>query len=1348
MTDAAARADHLQDFSRHISSTDRARTLLRGVTFHFHPCLRGIEAVRCYLRTQQPGTAHRASAELILKWDGSEVIEVDVSGLDPADFLSSVDLDSAQEALAERLDHFQDVLGEIAEYEVEVLCPGQVVRLPYEDGRISCFATTNMQGGSYFDLVVYPVHGGRAKAEGGQYLTVEDPATYRNQEIFPQGALVKHSGDVRSLLHHVKCSKPIRALSCESSVYVLAVTGYERKPLHSFEMQLPSVLLVNHKARTIYLVPCPLAKLDVGEATLGALVTLHLQGDGTLLAYPLARPSNVENVDTGDLSDGTQAAMRAAATEFFECLAHRQAALVLAPPILGDASSEPLEERGDSATRSEECIHSGCPLMCADKHPVMVATEVGLRVDSWAIKLNMTTAVSAFLHVRFGQGLAFGKLEEEDAEPSDFARLPVLFGPCTGDVSLACGEASNVNFTLPEYHAYLELAALLWVKLSSTWKQLVARTCTVAANGVFVLVGPPAAWDEGSQSAVEAYVSTANRAGTVLAGPNAIVLVQLPSGRLVFYRGVRWPGFLEEVPKFCTDVTELFSPQRLMAFIASGGMRGLPWPTVVPLANRQVCFCGSMLPLEEFLERLQGMELEALSSAKEDIVDVLTQISVALPPGELQELVGRLQRGLAEKIEARKGEMRKQMRETAELKYRGEAPAAHSEMQRRGMAALTGELRAVQRKVKEIIAALAGMVSQRGSSSKDTDLKRLIRKQNISGRTAAVQQMSLSEKLSFFEEVEEWLMVEVSSAQLHLNLELVATSRFKEQARVAATGHPRLAQLHTSCPQLDECTLSLLYEQTRSATGHPLSSQSHQGLAIPQSLAAPHSSALPLPMLAKFVDLKNPSALLWPDEANEKWVQMYRIQLRATFVDAVASRTLNIASSSTDLTFFLVHTILEIMEGVASGMAGVPGKDAYDNTTCRMQRGLWGLLLTTMASGSLPATTLWQLVMHKTKLEVPPLEELWIAIRMAQVFPYSGWDSRWVVQNTQRLVVRLLRKYLADPLTKPLRDNSKVMRRDAGLASARLRNRELHWVRAACHHLLEVEAQGDLAWNTPATAHLADQLISHFPKSVNLQKKRCSGTKKIFTLLLRLKSMDATLGMVSNTLEAVRNIMAKRGGMFKLGKRSLLELLRSSEAPSEKEVAEMKGDLMNGRILVQERRTDECTAEVMAARMQNRAAVAACNLKQLKGDAELERGAWRVDALMGETQEEFEKRLKDFRGIEGSEEDALCRHEQLCGESEAESEAVVALRPYGGAGLKFARKLHEMSCHQLCERGKIPAVQFEALMRVAGAGDGPWDFAVHKVVEKLLAGFQDTVKAEDAAVTVLQSLIAPSNDSP
>lgn len=124
-----------------------------------------------------------------------------------------------------------------------------------------------------------------------------------------------------------------------------------------------------------------------------------------------------------------------------------------------------------------------------------------------------------------------------------------------------------------------------------------------------------------------------------MAGPNSIVLVEI-LGRLFFYRGVRWPGLLDTVPKFGDDVTKWYN--NISTWVTNNSVP-LPWPTIIPKPSGSVfnaslcCWKSELLPASTVLAILSEMDFNTICSCELDILDFLTQLSVLMDPEQISK---------------------------------------------------------------------------------------------------------------------------------------------------------------------------------------------------------------------------------------------------------------------------------------------------------------------------------------------------------------------------------------------------------------------------------------------------------------------------------------------------------------------------------------------------------------------------------------------------------------------------------------------------------------------------------------------------------------------------------------
>jgi len=155
----------------------------------------------------------------------------------------------------------------------------------------------------YFDLVVH------AKQNGSdQWLSL-------NYHQISQPVGMRPLGDVgRALLHFVNLLSDLP----QRHVATINMVRYQCMPLHQFKTQLPTVLVVNHTAQVVHLIPCPVDEGTMGSNTIVALCGIQHDRD-TLEAHAFETPEGLANVDMTAMSEqvkdmATWAAVRAAGT--------------------------------------------------------------------------------------------------------------------------------------------------------------------------------------------------------------------------------------------------------------------------------------------------------------------------------------------------------------------------------------------------------------------------------------------------------------------------------------------------------------------------------------------------------------------------------------------------------------------------------------------------------------------------------------------------------------------------------------------------------------------------------------------------------------------------------------------------------------------------------------------------------------------------------------------------------------------------------------------------------------------------------------------------------------------------
>ena len=134
--------------------------------------------------------------------------------------------------------------------------------------------------------------------------------------------------------------------------------------------------------------------------------------------------------------------------------------------------------------------------------------------------------------------------------------------------------------------------------------------------------------------------------------------------------------------------------------------------------------------------------------------------------------------------------------------------------------------------------------------------------------------------------------------------------------------------------------------------------------------------------------MTNPGALHWPEVSKEADYSIHRIQWRGMLAKCKPAIDAGVVISPTskDLGWLIVHTLLTAMEEATSKMNGIPDeKEGWDNVTSQAMRGMFGYLLSVLASGVQPMSSLWQLAKPMSNLDIAPEDEWPVLERMIKV---------------------------------------------------------------------------------------------------------------------------------------------------------------------------------------------------------------------------------------------------------------------------------------------------------------------------------------------------------------------------
>lgn len=774
-----------------------------------------------------------------------------------------------------------------------------------------------------------------------------------------------HSGDIAQLLHFMGNFHKI-----PDTPFTIGAVGYQTTPLQRFVRQQPSVMLVDYVRELIYIIPCPLDAASVGNATLAHLVAARVV-DNVMVCDVLPRPECVDRVTTGDCSAATAGAFYRA----LETVAALEAARAEAEPAAAasTADGEAVEAAAAASTPA------GAGSKDADQDFwVMIFMQNGM---------NMVHGIKGAKTIFWSQGFT-------ETPQEGITALPHIFGLIIGMAAALCSPPESRPGSPPVSIVYC-----------GPMSEANARMVRVMGNAIFFVAAQIPLTED-----VEATLNQVDVAATCMAGPNSVVVVRF-GDRLFWYRGVRIPGLVDVVPCYGEDVSALFCAEALNAWLATSPV--LPWPKTQETTDRRVFFAGRMMESADVIQILSTIDFHSLAERTQDILDFLTQVSVILESAEIKDFVAQIDSYLAAMIE----------KEVAPFKEAVLEAYATGDGQdiKRAVAELKGARTRMFKVVRIISNALANLDSVRGISKKTQSIARRQRAAKIADNVERTKTMTMEEKLRLFEQYcESMLILALEPSNLVSCLTAIGADGFRQMIREIGDGVQFLQD--GRMPYLDPDTFSSLLELTHKGAEHPLAGP--QNMAIPQGHTAVtrRLAAMAFPLLRKAIDLRDPSLINWATEANEEWYSLFRIMMRGMFAQATASREFNIPAQSDDLGFFLIHLILCAMESVVSGMSGVPDPDTdWDSTNCEAMRGLFGQLLSLMASTNKTLCPAYLLVYKGAKLKVLRDDEWWVVIRMARVFPYTCWDPSVLMTNIRRLLTITVHKQIVGPPTERMR---------------------------------------------------------------------------------------------------------------------------------------------------------------------------------------------------------------------------------------------------------------------------------------------------------------------------------------
>lgn len=1233
---------------------------LRNATSYYHNAFLPQQITEEFLKEQSNGTAIRNGDNLLIKTDKG-IVRVDLRKINPNTFLSSVNLADAQEGTVSRLSNYSQLDG-IKNFTVKMLAQGDVVSVPLpKSGQIFSLVLTDKKGSDYFDFVLHTfTHENRV-----------NPILRSVNFSQKSGGAFRHSGDIGSLLHYVSSTSDFK----EGESFLLSTIGFRQRQLTFFQNQVPMICLVNYETESIYIVPCPLDKATLGDATCSGLVVGKRVGDSIKYAV-LSAPATLEDIDTCTMNKQVENMLNES--------------IQLAEALYANADAKAKEKTLSAETEKFESKSITIPKD--------IATEIP-SFDNKVIQL-VENGVVPFYNVsgnciQFGSGIHFGPFEKSNRDAVNISPCNINIGPA----ALALGTLSNIFTSWEKFHQLFDNKIPV-IHISERWNDQVKKCCDTLINGIFIVNANTKLSELDLKSVVqrEKAMNNVNISGiSTMAGPCSIILINI-SNRLFFYRGVQWGNLLPPNPTFGMDVTNQFSLENLESFCDT-----IPWNSFVSRSSKLVAWKNQMCDLESVSKSIVEMDLVQLERNNNDIVDVFSQIQVLLDPEELDKISKSLEQTLREFIDNQLQSVTLPVR-----KFIFEGGSTESKEFKLLQATMQAEKKRVNRSLRTLVDALGNLVSLTGATSRAHDLKRMERKRTITSNVSKATSMSLEEKMDLIEKACSEIgvvMADVNTDTFKNACIAVGNNEFLDWVDKNGESVQNIAFPSPRNFLLDASTYAVMLELCEGASGHPLSGDK-SCVALPQGHQgeARTCASIPLLLIDKHIKMVHPITD-WINECNAEEVAMFRILLRGTIANATSSRTCGISPGSRDLTYLLIHIVLCTMEGIVKGMSTIPN---FDDTTAQAMRGLFGQLFCLMASGTRPASLAWQLVMENPNIDVPSKNEWWIYSRMATCFPYTGWDTNNLLKNSKILLTRAVRKYIIDPATNAMRNS--VAELNAKVAANALENREeeLKFQRLLCEITL-------FHFDSLKDYEVRKRLKSFVPSETSKRFRASSIAIKVFKLFESKKKVD------ENYLkQAALNAYVNRSAHFKDIKQRFVDATES-EYPSlliefEQQIADLK----------------KRAGKDLNVNVQNYSAFKSMSTLSIKGDAEIKRVPWSVKQ---ENDTSFEENLHFV--LTGGDAPEKKEIKEIVKVEVPEVVSAVEDKPGNTKALKLAKNLPNLVFRDLLSKD-ISINYFDSMYSLFEKSTDEEEKIIAQQVEKMLIGWQDHITAEKDASNLLR----------
>ncbi|RKK23230.1 hypothetical protein BFJ66_g15754 [Fusarium oxysporum f. sp. cepae] len=908
------------------------------------------------------GSAHPFSPEgILLCRTKNGIEEIDISNYSQDYFFNSIDLGEMGEILLRRMKGFREHLAVFDDFQI-MQAPAASFKIPIVSGQITILAVSERTP-TYYDFC----------------FADQDCNTccWTERTTFSG---IKHSGDLlnqQDLLDYVRIDNDTLT---EKPICVF-ISGYTKTQITRFLGTHPALMVADHVDKILYIIPVPLDKATIGDATICCPLVIKRDEDSIICSIlPKATTDRNMMCDSKKLISPC----------FPEAI--NSADFTISEPLPAAAAEEKKVEKNDEV-ESE--------VQVSDKRRAILTTD--------SSNLPSFLAASDAQIIRFSTGIEFMSSDADNTEQNKSAVvLPCIFGSqLQGPMLLSTGSTpSNVPFkdekALCAYYEQLEsIVVVVDERMTDNARNLASG---LRMNTLFIVQIKTKEKHE-TEEEVSAVLSSANiNAVTALAGPQSLIVANIGE-KFYFYRGLANHKILDTTKlNFGEDITEI---------IMSNSVESLLAPKISRLVNLSdsnaiyLPYSAQVVRPRDLSQIFEGLSIAEINSMHDDITAAVPQLQALLSQKDLQQLSKTLVDTLSSKIDKKTAPLRSEYIAFITSNLRTDDQTILNKKNK-----MLGDLRKVNKELQTalepVITSLANMISVQTTSKRTHDMKRLMRQTQIQNNVEATKSMTFESLTGLLEKHAEEMGV------MLLNIETVPYKQMLAKLKGTTIDAKPCCALDDRILHLDGFDAGIIMEQSQSQHAGPLVSQAgpdHPILALPYlSQQRGVGSMLAWVCWDEFVNLKSPYTIRWMEKCNESHIAALRIMMRDTLSQAVASREYNFEAGSPEIGHLMSSLLMAAMSKLAAMRTSAPVVlDKAEDTVTRLMRGLFGNLMTIAGSGVRPLSMVWQLFGLNPQYDVPVMDADWVWYEnVVELYPYTGWPLKTFNDNLLKLLDKII----------------------------------------------------------------------------------------------------------------------------------------------------------------------------------------------------------------------------------------------------------------------------------------------------------------------------------------------------